>query len=276
MILVTGAAGNVGGEVVRALSADGHPVRALTRGDTPLQLPTGVEVAVGDLNRPDSLRGAFAEVSGVFLLPGYADMAGLLAVAAKAGVRRVVLLSGSSAGSGDTTNAITAFMVDSEHAVAASGLQATIVRPSGFMSNTFQWLPQLQAGDSVRAPFASVGVAMIDPADIAAVAALALTTSGHEDRTYRITGPETLGPADRVRILADVLGRDLRFEAQPDDEARREMAASMPAEYVDAFFNFYAEGALDDSIVLPIYHQLTGGAPRTFEQWVRAHADAFA
>jgi uncharacterized protein YbjT (DUF2867 family) len=190
-------------------------------------------------------------------------------------VERVVLLSGSSADSGDMTNAVTAIMVTSEEAVRGSGLDATIVRPSGFMSNTFQWVPQLAAGDLVRAPFASVGVAMIDPADIAAVVALALTTPGHAGQTYRITGPQTLLPGDRVRILAEVLGRKLCFEAQPDDEARQTMAATMPIAYVDAFFNFFAEGALDDSAVLPAYQHLTGRPPATFEQWARAHAGAF-
>jgi uncharacterized protein YbjT (DUF2867 family) len=275
MILVTGAAGNVGGEVVRALSADGHPVRAMTRGAAPSHFPAGVEVATGDLNDPGSLRAALTGVTGVFLLPGYADMSGLLAAIRNAGTKQVVLLSGSSAESGDMTNAVTAYMVTSEQAVRGSGLETTIVRPSGFMTNTFQWFPQLAAGDVVRAPFASVGVAMIDPADIAALIAAALTTSGHDGRTYRITGPETLRPAGRVRILARVLGRPLRFEAQPDDEARREMTATMPSRYVDAFFNFYADGALDDSIVLPAYQQLTGRSPRTFEQWATTHADAF-
>jgi uncharacterized protein YbjT (DUF2867 family) len=275
MLLISGATGNVGGELARALVAAGQPVRALTRGDAPRGLPPEVEAAMGDLNRPDSLTGALAGVSGVFLLPGYTDMTGVLTVVRKAGVERVVLLSNSSADSADMTNAITAYMVTSERAVRASGLQSTVIRPSGFMSNTFQWAPQLAAGDLVRAPFASAGVAMIDPADIAAVAALALTAPGHEGQTYRITGPETLLAADRTRILGQVLGRELRFEAQPDDEARNEMAASMPREYVDAFFNFYAEGALDDSVVLPTYQDLTGRPPRTFEQWARAHAHAF-
>jgi hypothetical protein len=78
-----------------------------------------------------------------------------------------------------------------------------------------------------------------------------------------------------VRILAAVLGRELRFEAQPDDEARRTMEAAMPRKYVDAFFNFYVEGALDESVVLPTVGQLTGRPPGTFEQWARAHASAF-
>jgi uncharacterized protein YbjT (DUF2867 family) len=87
---------------------------------------------------------------------------------------------------------------------------------------------------------------VIDPADIGAVAALALTSGAHAGQTYRLTGTQSLVPADQVAILARVLGRPLRFEAQPDDEARAEMSAAMPAEYVDAFFRFYVDGELDD------------------------------
>jgi uncharacterized protein YbjT (DUF2867 family) len=269
-----GSTGNVGGELVRALAAVGQPVRALTRGAAPAGLPAGVEVAAGDLDQPGSLTGALRGISGVFLLPGYADMPGLLEVIRQAGVERVVLLSGSSA-DGDTSNAISAYMAASEAAVHSCGLPATILRPSGFMSNTLQWAPQLAAGDVVRAPFANVGVAVIDPRDIAAVAALALTTAGHQGQTYRVTGPQALRAADRVQILADVLNRRLRFEAQPDDEARQAMEAAMPREYVDAFFNFYVDGALDESVVLPTVEQLTGRPPGTFEQWAQAHASEF-
>jgi hypothetical protein len=76
-------------------------------------------------------------------------------------------------------------------------------------------------------------------------------------------------------VLGTVLGRDLRFEAQPDAEARAEMSAAMPAEYVDAFFSFYADGTLDESVVLPTVQEVTGTQPRTFQQWASAHAGAF-
>lgn len=274
MILVTGATGNIGGELVLALAGAGQQVRALTR-DGGAGLPGGVAQTAGDLNQPESLRDALAGASAMFLLPGYQGMAQTLSYAREAGVARVVLLSGNSAESGDTSNAVSAYMIESEAIVKESGLAWTIVRPFGFMSNTLQWIPQLQAGDVVTAPFAGVAVAMIDPFDIAAVLALALTADGHEGQVYSVTGPESLRPVDRVRILGDVLGRDLEFRAQPDEEARVEMSAAMPKKYVDAFFSFYVDRTLDESAPLPAVAELTGRPPRTFEQWARAHAAAF-
>ena len=275
MILVAGASGNVGGELVRVLAGSGEPVRGLVRAGREGALPAGAEGAAGDLNEPASLRDALRGVSGVFLLPGYQDMPGVLAEVGRSGAQRVVLLSGSSAADADMSNAITRYMVASETAVRESGLSWTILRPSGFASNALQWAPQVRAGDLVRAPFGGVRVAVIDPFDIAAVAARALTSAGHERRTYRLTGPQAMLPAERVRVLGGVLGRGLRFEAQPDAEARAEMSAAMPAEYVDAFFSFYADGTLDESPVLPTVQDVTGAQPRTFQQWASAHAGAF-
>ena len=184
-------------------------------------------------------------------------------------------LSGSSAVSGDTSNAVSRYMIESEATVRASGLAWTMVTSFGFMSNTLQRVPQLAAGDLLRAAFARVPVAMIDPYDIAAVVAAALTSEAHEGRVCTVSGPEPLRPADRARILGEVLGRDLRFEGQPDDEARAEMSASMPAEYVDAFFDFYVTGTLDESQPQPDVRDVTGREPRTFRQWAQAHAGAF-
>jgi uncharacterized protein YbjT (DUF2867 family) len=275
MYLVTGATGNVGAEVIRALAGAGQPVRALARTGRADGLPEGAQSAVGDLNDPASLRPALASVAGVFLLPGYADMPGLLGELRLAGVSRVVLLSSTAADGGELSNAVTRYMIDSEQAVRESGVPWTILRAAGLMSNALQWASQLTAGDVVRAPFASVAVAMIDPWDIAAVAALSLTAPGHEGRHYSLTGPQALLPAERVAILGSVLDRQLRFEAQPDAEARAEMSKAMPAEYVDAFIRYYADGTLDESVPLPAVQELTGRPPRAFRQWAVAHAGAF-
>jgi uncharacterized protein YbjT (DUF2867 family) len=272
--LVTGSTGNAGSEVVRALVEAGEHVRALVRSpDRAAALPAAAEAVAGDLNRPETL--PLDGVTGVFLLSGYNDLPVALSEMRRAGVQRVVLLSSSSVPGGDTTNAVARYHIESEAAVKESGLAWTMLQPNSFMTNTLQWLPQLQAGDVVRAPFAGVRVATIDPADIGAVAARALVTADHEGRSYRLSGPESLLPEDRLRILARVLDRPLRFEAQSDDEARAEMSAAMPAEYVDAFFSFFVDGKLDESEVLPTVHDVLGRPPRTFEEWARTHAGAF-
>jgi uncharacterized protein YbjT (DUF2867 family) len=276
MILVTGATGNVGCELVRQLAAVKQSVRALVRGRDQSVLPQGVETATGDLNQPESLSTALKDVRGVFLLGGYRDMDGVLAEIRRAGVERVVLLSSRSVMGGKQDNAIVNMWMVSESAVRSSGVPWTILEPSGFMSNALRWAPQIRAGDLVRAPFGSAPIAAIDPSDIAAVAAVALTSGGHQSRTYALTGPEAIRPADQVRVLADVLGRNLRFEEQPHAEAREEMSRSMPANVVDAFFRFFAGGEFDDSSVLPTVSEITGRQPRTFAQWVRAAQSIFA
>ncbi|MDG4864666.1 NAD(P)H-binding protein [Streptomyces sp. T-3] len=276
MILVTGATGHVGGEVARHVFGSGRPLRALVRDPATANLPEVVESVVGDLDEPASLRSALAGVDAVFLLPGYADMPGLLAEFRRAGVGHVVLLSSIAAPDGDMDNAISRMMILSEQAVRESGVPWTILRPSGFMSNTFQWLPQLRVSDVVRAPFPKVPVAMIDPYDIGAVASEVLGDSAHFGLAHALSGPEPLLPGDRVRMLGEVLGRELRFEGQSDDEARAQMVADgTPDRYIDAFFRYYADGTLDDSKVNGAVQELTGRAPRGFLSWARTHATRF-
>jgi uncharacterized protein YbjT (DUF2867 family) len=127
----------------------------------------------------------------------------------------------------------------------------------------------------VREPFADVPAAVIDPFDLGAVAAAALTTAEHEGQKYVLSGPESLLPPDRLRILGEVLGRDLRLEPLSNDEARSTMTAQMPVAYVDAFFNFYVGGALDESQPQPTVTKVLGREPRTFRDWALGHADAF-
>jgi uncharacterized protein YbjT (DUF2867 family) len=275
MILVTGASGHVGGELVELLADQERPVRALVRDPANSSTRPGVEVVGGDLNRPESLSEALTGVDGMFLLGGFADMPGVLARAKAAGVGHVVLLSSRSVLGGHPDNAVTGMHLGSEAAVRESGIDWTVLRPSGFMSNTLEWVGQLGAGDVVRAPFADVPIATIDPHDIASVAAVVLGRDEHFGRHHPLSGPAALLPADRVEILATVLGRPLRFERQPDDEARSQMSRTIPARYVEAFFRFFADGEFDDTPVLPAVEELTGRQPRTFEQWATAHAEAF-
>ncbi|MDQ1049881.1 NAD(P)H-binding protein [Streptomyces sp. V4I2] len=278
MILVTGATGNVGAELVGALAEAGRPVRALSRTGRRDGLPSaasGVEAVAGDLNRPKTVRDALDGVTALFLMPGYGGQRQVLANARDAGVERVVLLSGKSAGTGDTANAVAGYLIDAETAVRESGLAWTCLRPTSFMSNALQLADQIRKGDTVRVPFPDVYTTDIDPYDIAQAALSALLSDEFAGRVLELTGPEALLPADRVRVLGEVLGRDLRAVGLTHEETRAELEARMPTPYVDAFFAFFVDGTLDESVVLPTVREVTGRAPRAFADWARAHADAF-
>ena len=274
-ILVTGASGNAGGGVVRGLLEIGADVRALVRAGSKAPVPHGVEAVAGDLNDPRTLGKSLTGVEAVFLLSGYEEIDRTLVQMREAGVERVVLLSSSAAPGGDLDNAVARYHVLSERAVRESGLPWTFLQPNSFMSNALRWVPQLEVGNVIRAPFADVPVAMIDPDDLGAVAAAALTSDAHQGRAYRLSGPEALRPAEQVAILAAASGRELRFEPQSDEEARVEMENAMPTEYVDAFFSFFADGTVDETTVLPTVKEILRREPGTFESWAAAHADAF-
>jgi uncharacterized protein YbjT (DUF2867 family) len=274
MILVTGATGNIGGATLDALSGQGRPLRALSRSER--AWPEGVEGVIGDLDDADSLVRAADGVESVFLLSGYAGTERLLEALRAAGTTRAVLLSSSSAPSGDETNAVARYHIEAERTVRDSGLEWTMLQPNSFMSNALQWVPQLASGDVVRGPFGSVPVATVDPADVGAVAALALTEPGHAGKAYRLSGPESLLPEQQVAILGRVLDRGLRWEGWSDAQARTELESQMPTAYVDALFEFFADGLIDETTIRNTVPEVLGRPARSFETWARAHADAFA
>jgi uncharacterized protein YbjT (DUF2867 family) len=275
MILITGATGNVGSEVTRALAARGEAVRILTRKPDQAAFPSGVQIANGDLEEPGSLAPALGGVSKVFLLGGFATP-GVLQRIRASGAGHVVLLTSRCVIGGSRENAVTRMWLDAEAAVRDSGLDWTILRPSGFQSNALRWLPELREGDVVRAPWPAVPIAAIDPADIAAVASVVLTAPGHQGEALTLSGPEALTPGEQVAKLARALRRPLRYEPLSDDAARAAMAAEgTPASLIDAFFRFFSAGEFDDSALTATVLDITGCPPRTFEQWSQAHADLF-
>jgi uncharacterized protein YbjT (DUF2867 family) len=275
MILVTGATGNVGSELVRTLAARGERVRALARSPDRAAFPPEVQVVAGDLGVPESLTAALAGVSQVFLLGGFTTLADVLRRARGADAGHVVLLTSRCVVGGNPENAVTRMWLESEAAVRASGLPWTILRPSGFQSNALRWLPQLQRGDVVSAPWPGVPIAAIDPADIADVAAAVLTRPGHQGTALTLSGPQPLTPGDQVKTLAQVLRRPLRYQPLSDDQARAQMAADTPAELIDAFFRFFSAGEFDDSSVVDTVQRVTGRPPRAFGRWAEAHAHQF-
>ena len=275
MILVTGATGNVGGALAEQLAARGESVRAVVRDPARVKLPAGVEVVQGDLDLPESLTPALTGARAVFLLGGWGDMPELLRRIERARVEHVVLLTSRCVVGGRPDNPVTHMWLDSESAVREAAVPWTVLRPSGYQSNALRWLSQLRLGDVVRAPWPDISIAAIDPADIAAVAATVLTEPGHDGVAHTLSGPAPLTPADQIDTLAAVLARPLRYEPLSDEQARLEMTADTPAPFIDAFFRFYSDGEFDDSPVLDTVQQITGHPPRRFEQWARAHAQAF-
>jgi len=273
MILVTGATGSVGREVVRLLHEDGYRVRAVSRDPERANFPVEVEGVAGDLTKPESLLSALDGVDKVFwMLPLAADF-NFPRIAQQCGVRHIVLLSAATVEIG-IDNAIARLHLNAEQAVRESGASWTFLRPSGFMTDTFRWQDSIRSEGVVRVPFGDLSIPVIDSRDTAAVAAKALSTDGHEGKVYKLTGPESLTRRQQVRILGEVLGREIGFESITDDLAREQLLRHMPAEMVEALFELSKQGQRFSN-VLPTVKEVTGRAPRTFKQWVDDHSEAF-
>ena len=236
----------------------------------------------GDLDDPDSVDDAVRGVDRVFLVSvgpeGPAQDRHLAEAAAKAGATHIVKLSTLSVGDDEVQDPITRWHRAGEDAVRAVGVPATFLRPTGFTSNALQWAGTIADHDTVYHPYGDGRVALVDPRDIAAVAATVLTRPGHEGRAHPLCGPEALGPGDEVAILAEVLGRPLRYvEVSPGTAHRAMTDRGMSAELADAVVAKAATtllpgvGALDDTL-----DRLLDAPPRTFRDWARDHAAAFA
>jgi len=282
MILVTGSTGNVGGELVVQLAGKGHAVRAIVRNakEATGKLPTTVDIAVGDFGNVDSLAAAMRGVAKVYsLVPFTAALAqhdaNVLAAAVRAGVKHVV--KHSVLGAQWEGNLLGRWHRAGEKALEASGLAWTFVRPGGFSSNALQWLGSIKQAGAVFYPTGDGKLAPIDPRDIAAVAAVALTQPGHEGKAYDVTGPAALTTGDQVAILAKALGKDLKYVDVPDAAARESMLGmGMPALVVDALLEFTAMvRAGQAAMVTDTVERVTGTPARTFETWVRDHLAAF-
>lgn len=287
MILVTGATGNVGGQVVRQLHAAGESVRALARTPGKGAFPEGVEEVVGDLADPASLEGAFNGVDAVFLLwPLFsAETASAVLKAAARHTERVVYLS--STGVDDTAleqgDPINDFHARIERLLAESGLRWTAVRGGGFAANDLGWAEQVRQGaTSIATPFPDAVRAVVHEGDLAAASVHVLTAPDggrrHDGRKYPVTGPERLSDAERIAIIGEAVGRPIRAEPMPLEQARAELiAGGLPQEYADGIL-----GAVQEEFAAPgpseevrTIQALTGEAPRTYRQWVADHLADF-
>jgi len=275
MIVVTGATGNVGGPLVAELAAAGDRVTAVSR--RPAPMPDGVRHVPADLSDADSLRPALdgAEALFVLLAGGGAgvDPDAVLGTAKAAGVRRVVLLSsqGVRTRPGAASHAhLGAF----EAALRGSGLEWTILRPGGFASNAYAWAATLRERRLVTAPFANVALPVVDPADLAACAAVALR-GGHHTQVYELTGPAAISPRDQATALGVALGDEVTFVELTRAEAAAAMGAFMPPEVVAGTLDILGAPTPDEQVVSADVAKLLGRGPRPFAAWAADHAAAF-
>ncbi|MFE2044040.1 NmrA family NAD(P)-binding protein [Streptomyces sp. NPDC059477] len=269
-VLVTGATGNVGRPLVARLLATGHRVRALTRNPATAALPEGAEPVAGNLAVTGSLPAVFEGVTAAHLISFGDDYAPLdnareiVAAAVTAGVRKVTVLKG-----GTERTAL-------DEALAAGALEVTSLAPVEFMSNALEWADAVREEGVVREGFAGMPSSMVHEADIAAVAAAVLTGDGHDGREYWLTGPEALTAPERVAVIAEVLGRDVRFvELSPDEMVARWRAQGFGDDDIGFFLAMRTDPPLAGRTVLPTVAEVTGRPARTFAQWVREHAAAF-
>ncbi|MFC5826962.1 SDR family oxidoreductase [Nonomuraea insulae] len=277
MILVTGATGNVGRQVVHQLTEVGHPVRALTRNPATAGLPEAAQVVKGDL---ESIGQCLEGVESVFLIWPFhtADAAPAVVAAIARHARRVVLLS-SGAVRDQPDSAVGLSHNEVEQWVEQSGLSWTMLWPSTFAANALWWADRIRAGNVVHGAFGAVPMAMLHERDLAAVAVRALTSDGHDGMRYTLTGPQVLTQVEQVRILGEAIGRPLRWQELSREAERRRLLAddTFPDSFVDPLLDGYAH-MLDSPppVVTTTVSDITGHPARTFAQWATDHAAAFS
>ncbi|WP_432880317.1 NAD(P)H-binding protein [Kribbella sp. CA-245084] len=272
MILVTGATGTIGSELLRQLVASGIPAVGMTRGERP-------GFVQGDFEDPDSLRKAIDGVDTVFLLsaPGPRvpehDRA-MVAAAVDREVRKIVKLSAFGTTDDGTPGN---WHAAGERAVRESGLAWTILRPAGFASNVLRWLPAMREGQPIPNQTGDGEHAFVDPRDVAAVAAAALVSSDHDRRAYTLTGPELLSVPGQVAIMSDVLEQPLRVVDVPLDSYAEQLRA---AGLDEAFVSVALRGAelVRDGgarTVTDDVERVLGRPAATFRAWVESNRAAF-
>ncbi|MEV0105019.1 NAD(P)H-binding protein [Nocardia sp. NPDC050799] len=281
MILITGATGTIGSEIVRQLAARGERVRAVTRNPGAASVPAGVEVVHGDYTDVPGVARAMTGAESVFVLgvlgPEHVESdRALIRAARDAGARRIVKLS--AIGTGDPElGRVGTWHLPGEEAVRDSGVDWTVLRPSSFASNTLAWASALRAGLPVSNLTGSGAQGVVDPRDVAAVATEALLSSAHTGRVYTLTGPELLTTHDQAATLAAALGRPVEVVDIAESAAREHMlAAGATTEFADGALAGQAFArAGGNAVVTGDIGEVLGRPPRTYADWVADHASAF-
>jgi uncharacterized protein YbjT (DUF2867 family) len=278
MILVIGATGTVGGEVVRRLAAAGERVRALVRDPQRAGQQPGepVEYVVGDLDRPETIPAGLAGVDRVFLLTRQSHRQvdqerGVVRAAAGAAVRQIVKLSVFRADEQSPLQVARQHW-QAERALQDSGLAYTILRPPFFMQNLLDML----RGGAIYTAAEDGQIAMIDARDVAAVAVAALTSPQHQGQIYTPTGPQALSFDEVARVLSEQTGEQIRHLRVPADAVRNAVQANgRPGWFADDMARLHAmlAGGYEDILTDDVL-TVTGHPPRTLAQFASDFAPA--
>ncbi len=278
-VLVTGATGTVGSNVVRGLRALGTPVVAAVRSDPDASLiATGAVPVRFDFEDPSTFAAALDGVDRVFLVrpPHMSDASAFepfLGAVASVGVSQVVFMSLL----GVERNPIVPHHAI-EKAVKASGVPWTMLRPSFFMQNlSTTHLPGIIERGEIIVPAGNGRTSLIDARDIADAAVAVLTEPGHLGLAYTLTGAEALTYGECAEVMSRLLGREIRYTApSPQAFARFMAGCGHPPAFVAVMQSIYlvAKLRMAATITGDLEH-LTGRPPRTFEEFVRDHASVF-
>jgi uncharacterized protein YbjT (DUF2867 family) len=283
-ILVLGATGNVGSQVVKQLSAVGANVRAAVRSPRKAEAlkGDGISLAEFDTDKPETVQAAFDGVDKVFFLtplaPNMVELsARLVDVAKKAGVKHIVKSSGMGA-EVEPGITLTRWHREAEKVIEASGIAFTFVRPNGFMQNYANFSGStIKNQNAFYLPGGDSKVSYIDTRDIASVTVAALTQDGHEGKGYEITGSEAISNQEIAKIISQVVNRKINYVDVSEEAARTEMKQSgMPEALVEVtmeLYGIYKAGYASE--VTTTVEQVTGKKPISFEQFAHDYAEVF-
>jgi uncharacterized protein YbjT (DUF2867 family) len=284
MILVTGATGLNGKELLRVLSASGVAVRALVRNPARAEaiaaLPN-VEIVQGDMAHPETLAAGLRGVDRAMLISSSDPMmldvqTNFIDAARKAGVKHIVKLSGIKPEL-DSAFRFARMHGEIEKRLEASGMAFTHLRAGEFMPAYFRQVPNITAKGAMFLPMEDASIASIDVGDIAEIAAKVLTGSGHEGKTYPLTGPQALTMTEVAEKLSAATGKTIRYVNVPPEAARQaQLAAGMPAYLADALFELFAERRNgNEATVWPNAQALLGRLPTSFDEFAKRNAAVF-
>jgi uncharacterized protein YbjT (DUF2867 family) len=275
-ILVTGGTGYVGGAVVKELLRRGANIRMLAREQTEKgKLPSGVEIAIGDLLDPPSVEQAIRGVDKLFLLNAVTPdelTQGLIAydLAKRLKLKHIVYHSVFRVEHfKDVPHFASKLAI--ENAMREFDVPFTVIRPNYFFQNDRTLRDPLTKAGIYPMPLGQVGVSAVDIRDIAEAEAIVLMSDGHSGKTYNLNGPDVLSGPMMASIWSGLLGKEIRYSGDDMDafeEQMRKRAPSWSAFDIRMMFQGYLErGFVAEAGDIEILTDLLGHTPRRYEDF---------